>query len=128
VLQKGVNNGLHPLAPKPEDNSLFCWWEQAEQRTEGLTRRGFNSLVILGSWTIWKMHNGCVFEGLSPSPATVFSHFCEGRDMWLMTGAKGLLFLSARVGSQCVSFHELFCLFQVLATMNWPYSFQVFRS
>jgi hypothetical protein len=27
-----------------------------------------------------------------------FSRFCEERDLWLMAGAKGLLFLSASVG------------------------------
>lgn len=80
------------------DCTSFCWWAHTKERREGLTRRGFNSLVVLGDWTIWKMRNGCVFEGLSPTMATVFSHFCEERDLWLMAGVKGLLFLSASVG------------------------------
>jgi hypothetical protein len=30
-------------------------------------RSGFNSLVILGAWVLWKHRNGCVFGGSQPS-------------------------------------------------------------
>jgi hypothetical protein len=33
--------GLQILAPQSEDRSFFLWWTQAEEGTEGLTRKRF---------------------------------------------------------------------------------------
>jgi hypothetical protein len=29
-------------------------------------RQGFNSLVVFGAWTIWRVRNDMVFNGVSP--------------------------------------------------------------
>lgn len=34
---------------------------------DGLMREGTNSLVMLGAWTLWNHHNGCVFDGAAPN-------------------------------------------------------------
>jgi hypothetical protein len=57
--------GLHSLAPLPAVTSLN-WWEEVSEVVSGVTRKGLNSLIILGAWTIWIHRNKCVFDGLSP--------------------------------------------------------------
>jgi hypothetical protein len=49
--------------------SFDWWWETSSNATAGLTKKGFNSLVILGPWTIWNHRNSCVFDGAAPSLA-----------------------------------------------------------
>jgi hypothetical protein len=51
--------GLHLLAPQPTDYVFDDWWE-VSLATSGLTRRGLNSLIILGALTIWNHRNKCV--------------------------------------------------------------------
>jgi hypothetical protein len=39
----------------------------AEGLVPSLHRKGFNTLVILVAWWIWKHRNACVFYGVSPN-------------------------------------------------------------
>lgn len=41
-------------------SKLVAWWKQELQK-------GFNTLVVLGAWTIWKTRNNVVFNNLSPN-------------------------------------------------------------
>ena len=34
-----------------------------------ILRKGINSLIILGAWTLWTHRNKCVFDGAAPSVA-----------------------------------------------------------
>ena len=52
---------LQVLSPQLEDHNFILWWKRASEATEGISRLGFNSLVILGVWILWKVRNGCVF-------------------------------------------------------------------
>lgn len=48
-------------------NSLFnSWWSRAAQVLPKEEREGFNSLLILVAWELWKHRNACVFQGVSP--------------------------------------------------------------
>ena len=71
------------------------WWHWASEATEGLTRQGLNSLIILGAWAIWKHRNCCIFDGISPSVTDVLAQGCDERHMWELAGAKGISFLMA---------------------------------
>jgi hypothetical protein len=57
---------LPDLAPQSVLVSLFEWWQQAGDTLNKDTRQGFNSLVVLGAWILWKMRNDIVFNGASP--------------------------------------------------------------
>jgi hypothetical protein len=57
---------MQELVPQAEA-SFEEWWRLATQHVEGLAKKGFNSLVILGAWSIWKHRNRCVFDDLRPS-------------------------------------------------------------
>jgi hypothetical protein len=61
----------------------------------GQVSSGFNSMVTLGAWVLWKHRNGCVFSGLQPS---VEGAFCMARDealLWTVAGAKSLSMLQS---------------------------------
>jgi hypothetical protein len=42
------------------------WWEKVHMTTSAFTRRGLNSLIILGAWILWNHRNWCVFDGAAP--------------------------------------------------------------
>ena len=52
--------GLAVLAPQPCDTSFDEWWSKDDQSVTGDMRKGLNSLIILGSWTIWRHRNDCL--------------------------------------------------------------------
>lgn len=87
--------GLQALAPQPADTIFDEWWEKTWRAVpHGKKEKGFNSLVVLGSWTIWTHRNGCVFEGLAPSLSRALLVSNEERRIWEMAGARGLSSLS----------------------------------
>jgi hypothetical protein len=63
--------------------------------TSGLTRRGLNSLIILGAWTIWNHRNRCVFDGASPSMVKILIQAGEDQRQWMIAGARELSHLVA---------------------------------
>jgi hypothetical protein len=87
--------GMHSLAPQPTDLIFDEWWEKASMTTFGLTKRGLNSLIILGAWTIWNHRNKCVFEGASPNMVESLILLGEDRCLWMLAGARGLSHLMA---------------------------------
>jgi hypothetical protein len=62
----------------------------AERQVPAPHRKGFNSLVILVAWWIWKHRNTCVFDGASPSTTSILQHIQEDVRFWGMAGAKAL--------------------------------------
>ena len=44
--------GLQDLSPQPEDISFDDWWAGTNSGIDGQTRKGLNSLIILGAWSI----------------------------------------------------------------------------
>jgi hypothetical protein len=62
---------------------------------DGQPRKGFNSMVILGAWIIWKHRNRCVFNGDPPSLSAALLAAKEVALAWSLAGAKGLSFLQA---------------------------------
>jgi hypothetical protein len=86
---------VHSLAPQPMDLVFDEWWERAHKATSGLTRKGLNSLIILGAWVIWKHRNRCVFDGASPNMVEALILLGEECRLWMMVGARGLSHLMA---------------------------------
>ena len=86
--------GLAVLAPQPCDTSFDEWWSKDDQSVTGDMRKGLNSLIILGSWTIWRHRNDCVFNGATPSIAAALVMAKDEAHLWSMSGAKGLSLLT----------------------------------
>lgn len=53
-------------------------------------RKGFDSLIVLGAWLLWKQRNSCVFEGAWPRLNELLRTFDDELHMWCLAGAKGL--------------------------------------
>jgi hypothetical protein len=87
--------GLHYFAPQPTDSIFDIWWERVAAATSGLTKKGLNSLTILGAWTIWNHRNQCVFDGANPCMAEALILASEERRLWMMVRARGLSYLTA---------------------------------
>jgi hypothetical protein len=58
-----------------------------------LTRKGLDSLIILGARTLWKHRNKCIFDGCNPSVTMSLRAANEERMQWEIAGAKGLCHL-----------------------------------
>jgi hypothetical protein len=64
-------------------------------RVPGQLKKGFNSLVVLGTWVVWKHRISCVFNGISPSVPAILEMAREEALLWTVAGAKGLSMLQA---------------------------------
>jgi hypothetical protein len=97
VLQKF---GLQILAPQT-DLFFSDWSAAASARVDGQVQKGFNSIIILGAWSIWKHWNRCVFNGAPPDVSCVVSVIEEELHQWSIAEARGVSHLLA-IGSQAV--------------------------
>ncbi|GJN03142.1 hypothetical protein PR202_ga20551 [Eleusine coracana subsp. coracana] len=86
--------GLGLLAPQPSDVNFYKWWQAAVSSVDSSRRRGLNSLIILGAWSIWRHRNYYVFNGASPSIGRALVLVGAEACLWSMVGAKGLTFPS----------------------------------
>ena len=82
--------GLSVLAPQPSDTALNDWWRKVENCVDSEVRKGQNSFIILGAWTIWRHRNDCVFNGASPRLGTALVLAKEEALLWSLARAKGL--------------------------------------
>jgi hypothetical protein len=60
ILQQWV--GLGVFAPQASETSFQDWWRRASSRVSNFDRKGLNSLIILGAWTLWRHCNDCIFS------------------------------------------------------------------
>lgn len=81
--------GLQYLTPDG-DGSFEEWWSTSQRRVQPEKRKGFNTLVILVSWSIWKQRNRCVFDNAQPAVSHILLVIAEEATLWRMAGASGL--------------------------------------
>jgi hypothetical protein len=60
------------------------------QQIEKHHHKGFNSLVVMVAWWIWKHRNACVFEGALPNVNALMQEIKGETILWCIAGAKGL--------------------------------------
>jgi hypothetical protein len=82
--------GLHQCTLEASDEVFQEWWQAAESKVPKQYRPGFNSLVTLVAWCLWKHGNSCVFDETSPSAPTIIQDIKDDARRWCMVGAKGL--------------------------------------
>ncbi|WVZ53086.1 hypothetical protein U9M48_004072 [Paspalum notatum var. saurae] len=62
------------VIPPPNSSSRFCsWWSRAAATLDNNLKKGFNSLVILVAWMLWRHRNACVFDGATSSASSSIS-------------------------------------------------------
>jgi len=82
--------GLTNLVPSRRSISLADWWKKSWRKIPKQHKKGFNSLITLGAWILWKHRNTCVFYGSAPNLQRTLQEFKDERQLWLAAGAKGL--------------------------------------
>jgi hypothetical protein len=71
---------LANLAQQP-GIAFIDWWLLFRLQLESAKRKGFDSLIILGAWCIWKERNQRVFYGDDRTPIAIAS-VIEEVDRW----------------------------------------------
>jgi hypothetical protein len=82
--------GLSSVVSKRRDLCFAEWWRKALVKIHKRKRKGFNSIVILGAWSLWKHRNRCIFDGARPYLISLESWFREKLHVWILAGAKNL--------------------------------------
>jgi hypothetical protein len=86
--------GLQVYSPQPTEISFHNWWERVSNAASEILRKGINSLIILGAWTLWTYRNRCVFDGATPSVAGALALAEDETRSWSLAGARGLSLLA----------------------------------
>ena len=87
--------GLQAIAPQLDDHCFIEWWARASSRFSGQVKKGVNSIIILGSWLVWKHRNYYVFDGGTPNLSRVMTAFREDVHQWYVAGARGVSYFLA---------------------------------
>ena len=88
--------GLAQLSPQPADQNFDDRWRRAAGSVSGDVKKGLNSLVILGAWSIWRHRNDCVFNERMPNLSATLIMAGDAIWSWSMAGAKGFHLLAAQ--------------------------------
>jgi hypothetical protein len=72
------------------DVDVFAWWASARRRVPKACRKGFNTLVMLTVWVLWKEHNTRTFGGLPSDPPTITVAVLQEAKLWLWAGYSAL--------------------------------------
>ena len=82
--------GIQAVTPLPKDVDFFLWWQQAGDRISAGALPGFNTLVVLGAWSIWRTRDDAVFDRIAPSVDRALLLAQDKAELWMLAGAKGL--------------------------------------
>lgn len=66
------------------------YWLQTRGMVPEHHRRGFDSLVLLVSWEVWKERNRRTFDGHSMTPTQLLGVIRDEGDSWIAAGFRGL--------------------------------------
>jgi hypothetical protein len=83
---------LQHLTPAADDE-LIRWWPEARLRVPRPHRKGFDSIVLLVVWTLWKERNSRVFERYAETLRTIFQRIADEVELWKLSGAAGLVLI-----------------------------------
>ena len=90
--------GLQDRFPGRHELSFADWWRKAVKKIQKDTRKGLNSIIILGAWVIWKHRNSCVFDGARPCINDLLRMFREEQHLWCLAGARKSESVGSRSG------------------------------
>jgi hypothetical protein len=90
--------GLAGLVPPPALDYLD-WWLQTRSPLTPALRKGFDSLIILVAWCLWKERNQRVFHGVSRTAVQLAVMVAKEADQWSQAGFCHLAALWASSGA-----------------------------
>jgi len=85
VIYLAYDVGSQHLCPSDE-SVLLDWWHQERMRVPESFRRGFDSLVLLVSWEVWKERNRRTFDSSCKMPTELVSLIRHEANDWIAAG------------------------------------------
>lgn len=80
------------------DNTITDWWLNTRSRLQADLCKGFDSMVILVTWFLWKECNRQVFDAVARTPAGLLNAIVEEGNCWINAGNVDLLALLQLLG------------------------------
>lgn len=81
---------LQRLTPGISEDSFALWWRRSSKQIAKGSKKGFNTLIILGAWILWKHRNAGVFDGTTPPVQGAMAILKQETQLWSLAGARGL--------------------------------------
>lgn len=78
---------------------VLAWWASLRSSWQGNSRKGFDSLFALTSWTIWKERNARCFRESATTIPELLTMIKAEAEQWANAGAKNLWSLASGVAS-----------------------------
>ena len=83
-----------------DTEDFFEWWQRISDMVGKEAKRGLNSVIILRAWTIWRVRNDIVFNGVSPRVSQAITLARDEAELWLLAGVKGSLLVAISLARQ----------------------------
>jgi hypothetical protein len=80
------------------EESVLEWWLMQRKCVPKQLRKGFDSLVFLIGWSLWKERNSRMFDGRTASVQQLQASIRDEALAWCAAGHKQLKFLLSRLG------------------------------
>jgi hypothetical protein len=77
---------LQLLLDGQSEDGLCTWWLKKRQLLDSERRRGFDALVLLVSWELWKERNARIFRNEAKSMVAIAKHIKEEGELWIDAG------------------------------------------
>ena len=77
---------LQQLTPQPASLDFFEWWSHCRKQIAKELRKGFDSLVVLVGWLLWKERNQRVFQRNSMMVRELVSLILDEAMIWTHAG------------------------------------------
>lgn len=74
----------------------MVWWTTSRKLLPKELRRGFDSLVLLAGWLLWKERNATTFNRVASTPAQLVAAIHLEAALWVAAGYRHLAVLDAR--------------------------------
>lgn len=93
ILQLVDMGHLYPDA----GDTLVLWWLASRIQVVKPLRKGFDSLVLLVTWEVWKERNRRTFDNVERTPAQLVNTILAEAEEWMSAGFSCLAQLASDV-------------------------------
>ena len=77
---------IQQVSPLPTSTDLFEWWCRSLKQLRKELRKGFDSLLLLVAWLLWKERNQRVFQGKSQTVSELVALILDEAKVWAYAG------------------------------------------
>ena len=70
--------------------SFWVWGTTSRKRVAKTARRGFDSMVLLVGWELWKERNSRTFDAAARHPTVLLGFIIDEANLWVRAGFRHL--------------------------------------